>query len=802
MRIFSSASDAPLARRPTDAVLLVLSIVAIVALSFIAPGPTAIDTALTEVVKLLPGLAGWFWEISYTLLIGWAIILLVLALLAHGRKRLFLEELFAAAIALGFALTAGKVAGTDWPSSLKAILSTGSPPVYLAVRLAIATAVVVMASPHMTRPLRHVGRWVIGIGAFAGVAIGVTLPIGLVAGFVIGIGSAAIVHLLLGSPAGRLTLDQIAAALADLGVDAVDLRNAALEPRGVALAVGSTPDGRSLLAKVYGRDARDGQFLSSLWRSVWNRGETPHLGMGRLQQVEHEAFVTLFAERGGVPVLPVVAAGMTVEHDALLVIESTGRTFVSLDADEVDDRLVGELWSAVRRLHDLGMAHGRLDGYRLVLRPSGTVAIGDFGEAKMAAAASDIMADQAQLLVTTALAVGHERAVSAVAAALGTDGLANTLPFLQPAVFDRATRRAMHDKGWDLDDLRALAAKTGGIEPPDLEKIRRVTPRSIVLVALIGVFAYYLISSLAGVDLQSIVDEIKGANSVWLWTALLMSPFIQAAEAFSTVGASIQPVRYGPVLMLEYAIQFIALAVPSSAARVALEVRFFERNGVDAGGAIMIGLIDSICGFVIQALLIVLITVSGLASLNLGSARSSSASSSSSSGSSSSVPIWLLLVGLLVLGAIIALAIPKYRAVIKRTVVRYRAALRAHVHAGASALRVLRTPSKLGLIFAGNLSAQILQAIILGICLLAFGQHASLAGLILVNTAVSLFAGFMPVPGGMGVAEAGYTAGLEALGISSSVAVSTAIAFRLVTFYLPPIWGSYGMRWLRRHSYV
>jgi uncharacterized membrane protein YbhN (UPF0104 family) len=60
----------------------------------------------------------------------------------------------------------------------------------------------------------------------------------------------------------------------------------------------------------------------------------------------------------------------------------------------------------------------------------------------------------------------------------------------------------------------------------------------------------------------------------------------------------------------------------------------------------------------------------------------------------------------------------------------------------------------------------------------------------------------MPVPGGMGVAEAGYTAGLEALGISSSVAVSTAIAFRLVTFYLPPIWGSYGMRWLRRHSYV
>ena len=56
-------------------------------------------------------------------------------------------------------------------------------------------------------------------------------------------------------------------------------------------------------------------------------------------------------------------------------------------------------------------------------------------------------------------------------------------------------------------------------------------------------------------------------------------------------------------------------------------------------------------------------------------------------------------------------------------------------------------------------------AIILGLCLKAFGHSASLAALILVNTFVSLFAGFMPVPGGVGVAEAGYTAGLIAIGI-------------------------------------
>ena len=60
----------------------------------------------------------------------------------------------------------------------------------------------------------------------------------------------------------------------------------------------------------------------------------------------------------------------------------------------------------------------------------------------------------------------------------------------------------------------------------------------------------------------------------------------------------------------------------------------------------------------------------------------------------------------------------------------------------------------------------------------------------------------MPVPGSIGVAEAGYTIGLQAIGIPSSIAISTAIAFRLVTFYLPPIWGAWSMRWLRRHDYV
>jgi len=312
---------------------------------------------------------------------------------------------------------------------------------------------------------------------------------------------------------------------------------------------------------------------------------------------------------------------------------------------------------------------------------------------------------------------------------------------------------------------------------------------------------YTMIAAVSQVGLQALVDDFKNADWWWLAGALAVSPTIQLAQAVSTMGASAQPVRFGPVAMLQYAIQFIALAVPSSAARVALEVRFFECNGADAGAAISIGAIDSVCGFVVQMVLILVITLSGLVNLDLSSARSSSSSSSSSS-SGGGHPIVILLAVVLVLAGIVALAVPRYRAMVAEAIPRYRASLRAQASASAAALRVLRSPSKLTMIFSGNLVAQLLQAIVLGLCLHAFGYRASLAGLILVNTFVSLFAGFMPVPGGMGVAEAGYTAGLVALGIPNSAAMSTAIAFRLVTFYVPPIWGSLATRWLRRHSYV
>jgi uncharacterized membrane protein YbhN (UPF0104 family) len=226
---------------------------------------------------------------------------------------------------------------------------------------------------------------------------------------------------------------------------------------------------------------------------------------------------------------------------------------------------------------------------------------------------------------------------------------------------------------------------------------------------------------------------------------------------------------------------------------VALEIRFFERIGAPAAGAITVGMLDSFSTFCIQIVLMAVITVSGLASLHMFGSGSSSTSTSSIDWRS-----LLVACGLLLVAFAAALLVPRFRHLIKRFV----DGLREKAADGRDALKVLRDPGKLLFMLGGNLIVQVTMAVILGMCLRAFGYSASLAQLILIYCFVSLFAGFMPVPGGVGVAEVAYTAGLVAIGVPQAAATSTALMMRLITFYIPPIWGSFAMRWMRENRYL
>ncbi len=134
----------------------------------------------------------------------------------------------------------------------------------------------------------------------------------------------------------------------------------------------------------------------------------------------------------------------------------------------------------------------------------------------------------------------------------------------------------------------------------------------------------------------------------------------------------------------------------------------------------------------------------------------------------------LIVIAVLVVAGVIAFAIPslRHRALAGST----RPATRLAGPAG---------PRKLLQLFGGNLLSQVLFAVTLGACVRAFGYEVPLSTLILVNTVVTLFAGLLPVPGGVGVSEAGLSLGLTRAGIPSEAAFAIALTYRFATFYLP-----------------
>jgi glycosyltransferase 2 family protein len=146
----------------------------------------------------------------------------------------------------------------------------------------------------------------------------------------------------------------------------------------------------------------------------------------------------------------------------------------------------------------------------------------------------------------------------------------------------------------------------------------------------------------------------------------------------------------------------------------------------------------------------------------------------------------------LIVSAVVLLTVPKVR---NKVLPQIKSAL-------AGIWSVARVRRKRVELFGGNALSEVTYSISLGATCLAYGVHLNLAELVFVNTAASVLSSLIPVPGGIGAAEASLSAGLIAVGVDESTAFAIALTQRLCTFYLPPIWGFFSLRWLSNRGYV
>jgi uncharacterized membrane protein YbhN (UPF0104 family) len=477
----------------------------------------------------------------------------------------------------------------------------------------------------------------------------------------------------------------------------------------------------------------------------------------------------------------VLVAAESATGDAVLVFRDASRPFAELDPDDV---ALARAWEAVATLGAARIAHHRID-------PDTRVAFGeevglvDLDRATIAARPEHLLVDRAQLHATLAALVGVDRAVAAASAALGPDGLAALLPYLQPAGFGPGLSRALDDADVDVDDLRDATAATAGAEAPALVRLRRVTWSTLVQVGLLALAVSAVVGGLSGLDYGDLADAVQEASWGWIVAGFVLAQTPRFTQALSTLGSVPVRIPYLPVYAMQLATGYLNLALPSNLARMAINIRFFQRHGVPPATAVTAGAIDSFVSTVMQALLLVALLLFSESSLDFGLETPSGPPVTA-----------LLVVAALAVGAVGALAlVRRVRGAIVERVRRWWPDVKA-------TLRSLRAGNKLGLLLGGSLATELLFAVALGVFANAFGYDVSLANLLLINISVSLLATFVPVPGGIGVTEFGLTVGLTAAGMTEEAALAAVVLYRISTFYLPPVWGFFAMRWLQRNAHL
>jgi uncharacterized membrane protein YbhN (UPF0104 family)/membrane-associated phospholipid phosphatase/tRNA A-37 threonylcarbamoyl transferase component Bud32 len=704
----------------------------------------------------------------------------LLALVAR-RPRLARDLMTGGGLAWLLAKVAKAVVGRGRPGSLldQVLLrgateaGLGFPSGHVAVAAALATA----AAPHLGRTARRTVWAVVAMVAVARIYVGAHLPVDVVGGAALGWLAGALVHLLWGAPARPPAAGVVQVALQEAGLRTSEVLRAGVDARGSTPFFATDESGTALFVKAVGREQRDADLLFKAWRFLSYRhveDETPFATPK--QQVEHEAFVSLLAERAGVRTPRVVATAEVGGGTTLLVQERVAGH--SLDQEEdLTDATLTDAWRLVAGLRAARIAHRDLRLANVVTDAEGHAWLIDFGFAEASASDRALAGDVASLLASSAMLVGPERAVATAVEILGPEAVGEAVPLLQALALPAATRTALRHRRGLLTEVRRQAAMAAGIEAPEPEPLTRVRPRTLLLV-LGGGFAVHLLLPQVG-EVTRTLEAVRRASWEWLVAGLVASAGTYFAAGVAQLGAVRQPLALGRTVAVQLASSFANRLAPGSLGGLGLNLRYLERSGLERPAAVAAIGLNSAAGLVVH-LVGLGVTVALVGRTGIGKFHTPNG--------------WEVLVALVAVLGIAGLAMwsPLGR---RRLVAPARTA-------ASNLLATLRTPAKALLVFGGSAGVTTCYVLALAASLRTFGADAPPAKVAAVFLGGSAIGSLAPTPGGLGAVEAALVAGLTAVGVAPGPAVTGVLAYRVLTYWLPIVPGWLTFRALRNRGVI
>jgi uncharacterized membrane protein YbhN (UPF0104 family) len=635
---------------------------------------------------------------------------------------------------------------------------------YLAALFALAVVVGIGAEPTW-RAIFWVVTGIYMVSAFAAAQASL---LSLVASPTVGVFVATVLRYLVGSPNVRPGAASIAEALNAQGLRIVRLERTTKSGENYRTYLATAASGRRRQVVALDRDLVASGAVYSLYRRFRLRADVALPAAISLEGVaERRAMLALASQDTGVPV-PKLLAGVPCGSECITL------AYDLVDGaplDKATDAQLAQLWRDVAALHRRRITHRGLTVEALRVDANGDVVLPILTDGDVFATDTRIRLDRAQVLVTTALLAGAERAVSVARSLLTEQELAACLPLLQPIALSRTTRAALKKHSGTLEALREQIERQTAREIPPPARIERFRPRTVVTIVAALVAGYLLIGQLGSVNLATVFSSARWG---WVPLAMVASAGTYVAAAVSLTGFVREKLSFVRTLLAQLAASFAGFVTPPSVGGVAVNVRYLRASGVPTSGAATSVAVSQVVNAVLHAVLLIVFT----------------AATGAASHPNLPIPSWVFIaVGGLAAILGILLAVPATRRwVLARVLPPLRDAL-------PRLLDLLSSPLKLTEAVGGTLLLNACYIAALWFSVRAFDGSLALTAVAVVYLAAAAVASVAPTPGGLGAVEVALSTGLTAAGMPGAAAVSAVLLFRIATYWLPVPVG-----WLAMHA--
>lgn len=526
-------------------------------------------------------------------------------------------------------------------------------------------------------------------------------------------------------------------------------------------------------------DSRLITWITGIWNNLRLRSFSKSTAATVRQNGEYTALMGAMTTRAQIKTRPyhgLAHCGSTMlnifEDDIALT------PFSALTASDISDSQLRAAWQQLVSAHQGGLAHRNINSSNLCLGADGAIYFLNWSQGEVAASRMSILIDQVQLLVITSLGLGKNRAVSAMKAVLPTSQIQAMVPVLQTLALPQSTRAKLRKTAL-LATLRQELLSSTRTNPSEVQpaQLRRFSYSSLIFASL-GVVAVLVV--LGSLNFKEIYTTIAAANTWWIIAGAFFSIAMSSGQSLSLQAVTPSRLGYGELFLLQIAGSFTSLVVPAGVGVGALNLRYLTKKNMSNALALATVSLMQLFQFVCTVALLVIMVMFTGTSMNV--------SLPSSTMLAAVVAIVAVLVG--------GLAIPKVRGWIWTKV-------KPTFHqVWPRVIWITSSPKRMLLTTVGSLLQTGLQVSAFYCAVAAFGYHLPISTITVTFLVSNTLGSLIPTPGGLGPVEAALTAGLQVAGVPGATALSGALLYRLLTFWLRAPLGWIATRYLQRRDVI